>query len=166
MIVNGESIKPAKQRGEWAELHFMARAFEYGLGVSKPWGESARYDFIVDCQGKFLRVQVKSTTCQKRKSYVYHVNGRPYTSDEIDFLAIYIIPKDIWFIFPVAAVSIHARNIVLSPLPGPSKHAIYKEAWHLLCGNEASSANTLNAHPAFDGIGGHSCEPALSEAKG
>jgi hypothetical protein len=77
MEITGASIKQPKQRGEWAELRFMARASEHGLSISKPWGDSCRYDFIVEHAGKFLRVQVKSTTCLKRNSYAYHVNGRP-----------------------------------------------------------------------------------------
>src|SRR5438552_12970322 len=50
-----------KRRGEWVELQFMARAAAHGLTVSKPWGDSARYDFIVEQRGRFRRVQVKST---------------------------------------------------------------------------------------------------------
>src|SRR5438876_2244079 len=64
-------IKDHKQRGEWAELRFMARAAEHGLSVSKPWGDSQRYDVTVEHNGRFLRVQVKSTVakfCEDRKS--------------------------------------------------------------------------------------------------
>jgi len=28
-------------------------------------GDSARYDMVVEIRGRFLRVQVKSTTCQR-----------------------------------------------------------------------------------------------------
>ena len=54
-------IKHPKRRGEWAEMRFMAMAAENGLEVTKPFGEMARYDFIVEYQGRFARVQVKST---------------------------------------------------------------------------------------------------------
>jgi hypothetical protein len=137
MEITGATIKQNKQRGEWAELRFMARASEHGLSVSKPWGECCRYDFIVEHAGKLLRVQVKSTTCRKRNSYTYHVNGRAYTSEQIDFLAIYIIPKNIWYIFPAEVISKFTRNVVMSPHMKVSKHGVYKEAWHLLRG-EAS----------------------------
>ena len=50
-----------KQQGEWAELCFMARAAGLGLRVSKPYGDSASYDVGVECDGRILRVQVKST---------------------------------------------------------------------------------------------------------
>jgi hypothetical protein len=33
-------IEDKKQRGEWAEMKFMARAAEHGLPGSKPWGDS------------------------------------------------------------------------------------------------------------------------------
>ena len=44
-------IKQPKRRGEWVELRFMAAAAENGFHVTKPWGDSAQYDFIVENQG-------------------------------------------------------------------------------------------------------------------
>ena len=57
-----KTIVHPKKRGEWVELQFVARAAHHGLTVSKPWGDTARYDFIVEHGGRFQRVQVKSTT--------------------------------------------------------------------------------------------------------
>ena len=65
------------------------------------------------------------------------MNGRPYASGEIDFYAILIIPKNIWYIFPADVISKFTRNVVMSPHMKVSKHGVYKEAWHLLRG-EAS----------------------------
>ena len=50
-----------KQRGELAEMGFMFKAAGLGFGVAKPWGDSERYDFILDSGERFWRVQVKST---------------------------------------------------------------------------------------------------------
>jgi hypothetical protein len=58
-------IKHAKKRGEWAELKFMAAAAEQGLCVTKPWGETAQYDFVVEHKARFVRVQVKSRGVQR-----------------------------------------------------------------------------------------------------
>ncbi len=138
MKTTGATIKQPKQRGLRAELRFVARAAQHGFSISKPLGDSRPYDFIVKHAGKFVRVQVKSTVCQKRKSYAYHVYGRPYTGGEVDFFAIYIIPKNIWYIFPADVISKYTRNMILSPHMKVSKHGAYKEAWHLLRG-EASS---------------------------
>jgi hypothetical protein len=37
-------ISQPKLRGEWAELHFILRAIELVLILSKPYGDSAPYD--------------------------------------------------------------------------------------------------------------------------
>jgi hypothetical protein len=54
----GMKIKHPKMRGEWVELKFMLRAIELGLHLSKPWGEVRPYDFVIECRGRFVRVQV------------------------------------------------------------------------------------------------------------
>ena len=97
MFRDGKTPKSGfKLRGEWTELLFMTRATELGLRVIKPWGDSSRYDFVVETGGRFLRVQVKSTSCKRNNHYVCAIDGRgknPYTAADIDFFAIYIITR-------------------------------------------------------------------------
>lgn len=126
-------IRHPKARGEWAELRFMTRCAELGLRVTKPWGDNAPYDFIVEHHGRCLRVQVKCTCKKRLRSYVCSVsNSRgPYSSGQIDFVAAYIIPVDTWYILPVAALH-HSFDIWLNPDRPRSRYARYKEAWHLL----------------------------------
>src|SRR5205823_4773765 len=57
-------IRDKKLRGEWAESVFMVRAGERGLQVSKPWGDSRSYDFVVGRPGHFVAVQVKCTIAE------------------------------------------------------------------------------------------------------
>jgi hypothetical protein len=138
----GIDIQHPKLRGEWAELRFMARAAEHGLRVSKPFGDCARYDVTVEHHGKFLRVQVKSTQCEKKgyRSYVCDLRRRgtaPYSPESIDFFAVYVIPSDVWYIFPAAVAIGSQARLTLSPALSSSKHSPYKEAWHLLCGTPA-----------------------------
>jgi hypothetical protein len=81
-----------------------------------------------------LRVQVKSTSCQRSKHYVCSIDGRgknPYTAADVDFFAIYVIPADCWYIIPIQQSS---SAIGLVPHDSLSKNACYKEAWHLLRG--------------------------------
>jgi hypothetical protein len=47
------AIKLCKELGEWAEMRFMVRAAEEGLRAAKPFGESCRYDFIVEHKEDF-----------------------------------------------------------------------------------------------------------------
>src|SRR6266545_6704869 len=73
-------IRHPKKRGEWVEMQFMARAAAHGFTVSKPWGDSARYDFAIEHNGVFHRVQVKSTSYQSakgRKAYLANTISRP-----------------------------------------------------------------------------------------
>jgi PD-(D/E)XK nuclease superfamily protein len=124
-----------KLRGEWAELLFMTRAAEHGLRVIKPWGDSSRYDFVVETGGRFLRVQVKSTSNRRRKLYACAIQGtarRRYTPAEIDFFAIYVIPADSWYIIPIEVASRVKYAIGLSPDNSLSPNDCYKEAWDLL----------------------------------
>jgi hypothetical protein len=123
-----------KEKGEWAELRFMTRAAEHGLRVTKPWGDSSRYDFAVEHHGRFQRVQVKATSFKNRDHYSCHMRGggKPYREDEIDFVAVYVIPMDLWYIIPIKVAARCTWMIILSPHMKKSKHGVYKEAWHLL----------------------------------
>jgi PD-(D/E)XK endonuclease len=116
MKTPGMRIRRAKERGEWAELRFMTRASELGLRVTKPWGENAPYDFDVEHNGQFFRVQVKCTCKKRANSYVCSVsNSRgSYSRGEIDFVAAFIIPTDTWYILPIAALH-HSFDIWLAP---------------------------------------------------
>jgi hypothetical protein len=130
-------IKNPKRRGEWAEAQFMMEATGQGLAVGKPWGDSARYDVVVENESGFLRVQVKSTLCRSKRSYACSVHpnqqGRPYGKRDFDFVAAYVIPVDAWYIIPAEMViKGNMGMIILSPgIPG-HKYEPYLEAWHLL----------------------------------
>ena len=129
-----------KQRGDWAELTFMARAAREGLLVSRPFGE-CRYDVGVEYNGNHKRVQVKSSLHRRRnRSYCLHVRTtqrQPYHPSDIDFLAAYLIQVDQWYILPVEQLwtpngPISALHI--TPEGKQQKWKDYKEAWHLLRG--------------------------------
>src|SRR5208282_3391091 len=38
----------SKQRGELAEMMFMVKAAQKGFATAKPYGDSRRYDFVLD----------------------------------------------------------------------------------------------------------------------
>jgi hypothetical protein len=133
---NGMKIKHPKLRGEWAELRFMTCAAEHGLCVTKPWGET-RYDFAVEHEGHFVRVQVKSTMFMDRGGYSCTVRGcrGPYEGDPFDFVAAYLIPEDLWYIIPAEKCQ-GQGSIALYPRLKKSKYGVYKGAWHLLRGED------------------------------
>ena len=129
-----EVFKTYKQRGEWVELLFMTRAAKRGYVVSKPWGDSARYDVGIEQDGRFRRVQVKGTDCREGDGYSCHLAGpklKTYTVKQIEYLAIYLLREDIWYIFPAKKL-MGQGSVMLSPHSEGSPHARYKEAWELL----------------------------------
>jgi hypothetical protein len=147
LIVMGDpEFKNFKQRGEWVEMVFMARASREGLQVSKPYGDSAAYDFIVESGSRCSRIQVKSTRSPYQKGFRCNLRasmGRKYKPDEFDFIAVHVIPADAWFIMPETMIKL---GILLTPGKPDSKYYAYEEAWHLLktpkknpCGASMSS---------------------------
>jgi len=136
-----------KRRGELSELAFTYKAASLGFGVAKPYGDSERYDFILDSRpldalenacGRLWRVQVKSTTTLLCGLYRINAHRRvqgsaiPYRSSEVDFLVAHIVPEDAWYIFPIHDI-LERTSILLSPKdwPRPNTTDCYREAWHL-----------------------------------
>jgi len=131
--------KNTKVTGELSEAAFLTRAAHRGFGVAKPWGDSRRYDFILDNGAHLHRVQIKCTECIRAQAYetraTYSVGkGRAvYTKNDIDFIAAHVVPLDIWYIIPVEICTPRpmlrfyphrqAKKMRLEP---------YREAWHLL----------------------------------
>jgi hypothetical protein len=132
----GFQFKNAKERGEWAEVRFLSRAMEQRFRVAKLWGESAPYDLMVEQDGIAHRVQVKSTIrTPKSGAYPCHMPAGKrleHVLEEIDFVAAYIIPLDLWYIIPAGVVAKRKGSIWLAPWRRQSKYERYLEAWHLL----------------------------------
>lgn len=126
-------IKDPKARGEWVESVFVARASEQGLPVSKPWGDSKSFDFVVGSPGRFVSVQVKSTTVEMGGGYMCTVkqNNQRYARGAFDFLAAYVVQEDVWYIVPAAKFAGRATLILCSD-SGEAKYEEYREAWELL----------------------------------
>ena len=132
-------IKDPKARGEWVESVFMARAGEEGLAVSKPWGDSKSYDFVVGRPGHFVSVQVKSTTAESGGGYSCAIRkqGRSYARGAFDFVAAYVVQEDVWYIIPASKVA-RKKSVGLCSDSMHAKYEQYREAWRLL--REAAAA--------------------------
>ena len=140
-------MRNLKREGELAESAFLHKALKMGLKVSKPFGDSERYDFIVDNGRKRLRIQVRSTNRTSR-SKMYTVaacfkmrRGRglvqhlPYSDEEIDFLAVQVVPEDTWYLLPVTALRGRMRlNLYSRDHRNPGPEAEFREAWEPLLG--------------------------------
>jgi hypothetical protein len=86
----------------------------------------------IEQDGRIKRVQVKGTDCREGDGYSCHLAGRKlktYTVKEIDYLAIYVLPEDIWYIFPAKKL-MGQCSVMVSPHSEESPHKRYKEAWN------------------------------------
>ena len=119
MIDNAPRFKPPQEvrsvladqmrKAETAMMKVGIRALQLGASVSKPIFEGARYDYIIERDGKLYRAQVKYADGKHKKTVgAVQVNLRkqikknknhPYNDSEIDVLVIYIpkIDKICWF---------------------------------------------------------------------
>jgi PD-(D/E)XK endonuclease len=141
----GKNTRPShdpKRRGELAELKFMHKAASLGFGVAKPYGDSCRYDFILDSGERLWRVQVKSTYGAGQREYRINAYGSTnsgffsYTPEEIDILVAYVVQEDAWYVIPVKAYAPH-RSLQLHPSGGKGgPYEKYREAWGLMTSEE------------------------------
>src|ERR1700722_443299 len=139
--MEGGKLKDCKERGEWAELYFMMLEAGQAMKVSKPYGDSGRYDVgvesrKVDDNGRVLGVQVKATIYKRRgDGYSLNVMGprrQKYQPGTVDFFAILLIPVDDWYIIPFEVMGRRNSSIHFTPKGKRQKYGEYREAWHLL----------------------------------
>ncbi len=131
--------KNTKVTGERSEAAFLHRAANLGFGIAKPWGDSRRYDFIVDNGDRLHRIQVKCTESIRARAYETRATysagkGRAvYTKKDIDFIAAHVVPLDIWYIIPVE-ICTPAPMLRFYPHRKAKEMRLepYREAWHLL----------------------------------
>jgi hypothetical protein len=123
-----------KRRGESAEAEFISRAISLGFSVLKPWGESDRYDVVIDHGSGFWRVQVKCSTCRVGQHFRLELSrkGVCYTQAEIDFVAGNVVPLDLWYIVPIEACAGKSGMHLRPQGRGTGQYEKYLEAWCLL----------------------------------
>ena len=99
------------RKAEIAMMKVGIRALQVGAFVSKPIFEGARYDYIIERDGKLYRAQVKYVDGKNKTARSALVLGEsaenksrktktiPYNESEIDALVVYVpkIDKICWF---------------------------------------------------------------------
>jgi Pyruvate/2-oxoacid:ferredoxin oxidoreductase delta subunit len=143
--INAVGLTTRKALGEAGEAAFLAKATSLGFGAAKTWGDSERYDFILDSGQNLWRVQVKS--CRHFRSY-YKVTTRgatqAYTADEIDFIAVYIVPENLWYVIPISIAASRDKMYVSPNRALHSKYEKYREAWcQMACPRDEVSPTRL-----------------------
>lgn len=103
----------SKQKGNLTELLCLAAFTELGYTVSIPYGDCAKYDFIVEINNHLYKIQCKTSSEIETGVYKFatrttqvgttSINTRTYTKNDIDFFAT-IIDKQCYLV-PVEEAS-------------------------------------------------------------
>ena len=111
-------------QGKITELQVATAFLELGFQVCQPLVSDSRYDFIVDINGRLLKIQVKTSHLADDGSYfefatsTSHTNtkgtiNRSYTSEEIDYFA--TIYNEECYIIPVTECGCRGQRLRLKP---------------------------------------------------
>ena len=158
--IHAVGLATSKEVGEAVEAAFLARVTGLGFSAAKPWGDSQRYDFIVDSGHKFWRVQIKSTQRFAQSGYRIKNMGSKvrYTTEEIDFVVAYLIPETAWYVVPIADVA--SKNNLLFYPNGVRNNGNerYRERWcQMACPRHGSPSRILLDRPCERSPEGNIC---------
>jgi len=126
--------------GDLGEVAFVRKAMSVGFVVAKPYGHNHPYDFLVEGGTNLWRVQVKTCSFTRNGLYTAGIcrsrNGvrTPYTEAELDFIVVYVMPEDTWYVLPVREAVGRYTMMFRAPTGNHRRdpYVYYREAWHQL----------------------------------
>lgn len=127
-----------KSLGAQTELQCLTYLHGLGYDVSIPWGDNARYDFILDVAGKLYKIQVK--TSRKSEEGVYRFNCKStyvnaqgnrttnYSPNEIDYFCTFIEEK--CYLVPILETGKSEKVMrFISPKNGQIKDVVFADTY-------------------------------------
>jgi hypothetical protein len=122
-----------KRMGEAIEAAFLAKVCKLRIPVCKPWGDSERYDFVVDWGKGFWRVQVKGGSSQDGSSYRVRAgcSGKVFTEEDMDFVVVHVVTEDVWYVVSIE-IAEGLSTLWFNPRSTRARFEKYREAWCLL----------------------------------
>ena len=127
-----------KQKGNATEAYCLAEFISRGINVSIPYGDSARYDFIIDINNQLYRILCKTATeeqegvykfsCRSCKTRASGNSQRSYTKEEIDFFCTYINNK--CYLIPISETCSHSKTLRFIPA-GNGQKVTYADEYEL-----------------------------------
>ena len=112
-------------QGAMTEQKCFLKCIESGFIVSKPLFDNARYDFILDANGKLYRIQVKTSHWVDETKAVFTFNGysqhscsngnkrMKYTNQEIDYFM--TEQEGIFYLYPANEEGFVAKKLRVLP---------------------------------------------------
>ena len=129
----------SKQKGNLTELQCLASFMEQGCGVSIPYGDNSKYDFIADVDGRLFKIQVKTSSLKDENAIRFscrttHVNckgikNERYLSSEVDFFATYW--ENQCYIIPINECSVEKTLRFAPPKSGQIKGISFAQEYEI-----------------------------------
>lgn len=130
-----------KNIGNLTELQCIARFYELGYSVSIPYGDSEKYDFIVDVNGNLYKLQCKHANVHMDNDVVDYISIKTcwqsgytkkssykrnrYTKEQCDYFVTYYEGKN--YLIPVEECSNEKRLRLIPPKNGQTKDINFLE---------------------------------------
>ena len=121
----------AQRIGAIAETRFITECLERDFEPHTPTTPMP-WDYIVHCPAGDLKVQVKSTSCNKDNYYVVNTScgqsNKDHIPNTVDVVAVYLATINEWWMIPQSVVT--SLTIKLYPdQPSKSKYKKYQNNW-------------------------------------
>ena len=139
----------SKKLGDIAESIFITRCLMNNISISTPFGDNEKFDFITEHCGNIKRVQVKCTDTRINTGLgFYKVCGSrgnnskyKYKSEDIDVLAAFIFPEQVWYIIPITENIGATLRLMPNIDKSKGKYEKFKNKFILLKGEEKSKSD-------------------------
>lgn len=131
----------ATLQGHLCEQVFSVECIKRNIPIYKPIADLYGVDFIIG-SNKLIRIQVKSTL---KKDPRYKGSGSSYKicvrhgaksrayENQFDFVAVYLMPVNIFYIIPISMLN--KTTIRINPDSSRCKYYNFKERWDLIEGS-------------------------------
>jgi hypothetical protein len=131
----------SKQKGNITEIECMLAFLKLGYNVLTPYGDCERYDFVVDIQGRLLKIQVKTSSnthinegyiefqCANKTTHNGKFVRHTYNKEQIDYFMTFYNEKA--YLIPVEECSTRKRLRFTAPKNGQTKGITFAEEYEL-----------------------------------
>jgi hypothetical protein len=126
--------------GKIAEYQCATELLKRGITPSWPSVETEPFDIIASVGQRFARLQVKSSgQARPALRLATKTDGlqEAYTKEHIDYIILWAVKADEWFIIPVEEIT--TKNIYINTKSKKCPWNKYKNAWHLIKGEDEAS---------------------------
>lgn len=130
----------SKKIGNITEIETMLALAKNGYNVLIPYGDCERYDYVVDTNNKFIRIQCKTAStsdngasihfscrsCHRKNGKIIH---HTYSKEEIDYFATSFNGKV--YLIPVEDCGIDKKLRILPPKNGQNRGITWAKDYEL-----------------------------------